>query len=660
MASRRSEQLLAALASVHTWVSAVELATRFGVTTRSIRTYVANAKAEYAPHEVIVTGPHGYRLTPAGLNYARDARSRPSQIETPHPSGPEERQLHVIHQLLAAHAPLSIHTLAGQLFVSESTLESDLRRIRTLLADSEVSIGRIGPNLSLIGSERHKRRLLTRLYMRSHPEPVLNLHAIEQSFGSPPLGPIKTFLIQRLEAAQYAINEFGLGSALLALAIALHRVTHGHILPDLAAARAAHPASAGSRNPVTQEITLPFAADHPLAALAAQVLTPQLPDVPQQEIEHFATLLRTQVALRGEHHPTALSGLEDRLSATLSGILAEASTHYGVALNDDDLRARLCEHVEHALGRESQQFTAHNPMTKSLKAHFPLVYDIAVFVASGLNTAFDSRLDEHEIAFLALHIGAFLEAQSPRSGRLRCAFVCPDFYGMHQFLRNRLEQELNDVLEITSVVTRTDVDWAALDAELILSTIPAPDSRDDVLHIQPFLTEDDAELIRNRVRRVQRGKRRSALKSQLLRYLSPSCFVANISARNAEDCIRQLGAGMRDAGILDDSYIAAALAREALSSTAFGDLIAMPHAMELSAQRTAIAIGVNPAGIPWGEQRVQVVAFVAFSAGERADFQGLFDQLVSVFSSVEDTRAIVAAASSFDGFVDALTATMDA
>jgi lichenan operon transcriptional antiterminator len=96
-----------------------------------------------------------------------------------------------------------------------------------------------------------------------------------------------------------------------------------------------------------------------------------------------------------------------------------------------------------------------------------------------------------------------------------------------------------------------------------------------------------------------------------------------------------------------------------MSSTAFTDTIAVPHAMEMSATRTAIAIVVNETPMAWGENRVNVIALIAFSESGRKAFQDVFDQLVEVFSDRDDLQRIVRRASDFPSFLDELVHVMD-
>lgn len=116
---------------------------------------------------------------------------------------------------------------------------------------------------------------------------------------------------------------------------------------------------------------------------------------------------------------------------------------------------------------------------------------------------------------------------------------------------------------------------------------------------------------------------------------------------------------MAELGIVDEAYVSAAIERERMSSTAFTEALAVPHAMAMTATRTSIAIAVNEHSLPWGDGRVNVVAFIAFSEAGRAQFQDVFDQFVEVFSEREDVNRIIRASRDFAGFIDELVRTMD-
>lgn len=93
---------------------------------------------------------------------------------------------------------------------------------------------------------------------------------------------------------------------------------------------------------------------------------------------------------------------------------------------------------------------------------------------------------------------------------------------------------------MVSVVTRSDVDWQALDANLVLTTIAPQSPAESVIVIQPFLTEADIDRVRKAASRIRRLRRRAALKSELLQFFDESLFEHNFHADDETE-IRALG-----------------------------------------------------------------------------------------------------------------------
>ena len=194
----------------------------------------------------------------------------------------------------------------------------------------------------------------------------------------------------------------------------------------------------------------------------------------------------------------------------------------------------------------------------------------------------------------------------------------------------------------------------------MLTPIDPPPRDERVVRVQPFLTESDVERVRAAVTKVRRTRRLARLRAELLRYFHPETFVrASTPDGGEEGVIRELGALLVARGVIDEGYVERTIERERMSSTAFTDALAVPHALQMSASQTSIAIAVNEQSIPWGDARVQVVALVAFSESDRAAFQTVFEQFVEVFSERESVQRIVRRSGDFAGFIDELAAVID-
>jgi len=629
--SDKYERLLDYLSQTDGWVTAAELADQLGVTTRSVRSYVTAAKAAAHPLPIIAASTSGYRLNrEAYATFSSENRSRDGRLDTP-----QDRVHHLARRLTEAPDGLDIHTLADSLYVSESTIENDLRKVKALGDEAGLTLTRTGSRVTLAGSEGDHRKLLSRLFRSESAQGFLEL---EDQFDNDGLRAFKTDLIAMLDSQGYFVNEYGVNSVLLHVAIAVERVGQHRVLAGTAPSDAISDSLAG------------LIRQHFEVALDAG------------DLEYIAKLLTTRVITGGKDKPVQAIIDEHVVPedlATVRRIVDQVAQEYLVDLDDEAFMVRLSLHLGNLVARASDNSYSRNPLGRSIKTSYPMIYDLAVFMASLIQRERSITINDDEISYLALHLGSHLERQNRREERVSVAIVLPGYYDLHQVLRQKVETALGEEVSVEIVVTRTDVNWDDFSTDLVLTTITDRAFAENVVVIQPFLTEGDVEAIRKAISRLRRHKRRQQIKDDLLRYFDKSLFLRNVVAHDEVAMIRTLGALMVDRGVIDESYIDGAIERELLSSTAFTDTIAVPHAMAMTASHTSIAIAVNEQPMPWGESRVNVIALIAFSSSGRASFQTVFDQIVDVFSERGQVLELIRKSVDFGAFIEELVHVID-
>lgn len=616
-------RLIEHLAQAEGWVTAAELADKLGVTTRSVRSYVTAVKSSALPLEVIESSTAGYRLHRD--NYAEFLKSA-SNRDT---ERPRDRQYHLVRRLGDAPEGIDIHALADSFFVSESTIEADLRKIKTVVTEEGLSLIRRGALVVLSGTEPNLRRLLSKMFRHEDTQGFLELASIQREFESSDLRAFKTSLLDLLDAHGYFVNEYGINHVLLHVAIAADRTSP------------ASPALADAAPEFTNE----------LGALIAAHFSVNLA---RDELNEIEILLTTRVITRGTDASSTSDVDLEELITRIRRTVHHVGEEYLVDLDDDDFIMRLSLHVRNLILRAQDLSYSRNPMTRSIKTSYPMIYELAVFIAAEVQRSERITIHDDEISYIALHVGSHLERQAKREVRLTAALVCPNYHDLHVILRERIETVLGDELQLRIVITRTDVDLAELSTDLVLTTIDLRSFADNVVLIQPFLTETDVDSIRKTIGRVRRLRRRRALTDELLRFFDPALFLRNFSAPSEEAMIEALGNRMIEAGVIERDYITGAIERERMSSTAFTDALAVPHAMTMNAHRTAISIVINEIPMQWGENRVNVIALIAFSSAGRTTFQTVFDQFVTVFSDRDYVQQLVRKAVDFPTFIDEL------
>jgi lichenan operon transcriptional antiterminator len=622
----KSPLLLTYLSRSEGWTPASEIAEHLGVSTRTVRSYVTAVKVAAAPLDVILSSPDGYRLNrDAHAEYANRDRA------TERAGTPRERVAFLVTRLTHAGVELDVHDLAESLFVSSSTIEADLRQVRALAREAGLELVRDGDHVRLDGPDAGHRRIVSRLFSDEQAHGLVDLRRVQEAFGIDDLSGFKTDVMAVLERQGYAINEFGLDRVLLHTAIAVER-SRGSSLADAA-----------------PEPSDPVARD--LDRLVVERFGTRLP---AGELTALTTLLTTRAGTRLTSGDQASEHLD-----VVRRIVDRAQEEFLVDLDDDAFLTRLGAHVGNLVIRARGGVGNPNPLARTIKSSYPLTYELAVFVAAEIQREFTITIGDDEIAYIALHIGSHLERRATHGERLTCVLVSPGYHDIAELLQRRILPALGDEASIDRVLTRTDVDPAALHADLVISTVPWDVRPANVVIVQPLPTDADLDAVRGAITRIRRQRRRRAITDELLLYFDDALFFRDLEARDAEAVIRVLGERMRARGIIDDDYLAGVLDREHISSTAFTEWLAVPHALTMSAKRTAIAIALYENPIPWGEGTVQVVALVAFSAKDRASFQTVFEQFVDVFSDRTDVQRLLRASHDFPSYIDELVRLID-
>lgn len=662
MTRERQDRLLSLLSRDEEWVTAGALADVLGVTPRSIRSYVNAINSTGAPGApgatvlaAIDSGPLGYRINRDGVVAYRAATVGPEG------GTPRDRLHTIVRALLDDDDGIDVFATADALHVSSSTFEADLSRVRALLSDDALQLDRAGPRVALRGPESAKRRLISRLAHDEMDDGRFDLEALRRTLGAgqvgvESLGAFKADLAGELGRGGYFVNEYGISDVLMHIGIAVDRVSR-------------HRELEGGRGEASTETPL-VADDAVLDALRRLVAEHFSVELGNDDLQHLATLLMTRVVTPGPDAAATGSGvgaaggigarLDPAVHEAVRSAVSRAASEFLVDIEHDDFIDRLTLHVQNLLHRARVRAYSRNPLTRSIKSSYPMIFEVAVFIASALQEHGGIEIHDDEIAYIAMHVGGRLEQSRRRDVALTATIVCPGYYELHELLRSSIARSLGGQIEVIGVETRGDPDWASLPGDLVLTTIDPPPRDERVVRVQPFLTELDVERVRAAVTKMRRTRRLARLRAELLRYFHPETFVRTITPDGGEEgVIRELGALLVQRGVIDDGYVERTIERERLSSTAFTDALAVPHAMQMSASQTSIAIAVNEQSIPWGDGRVQVVALVAFSESDRAAFQTVFEQFVEVFSERESVQRIVRRSGDFAGFIDELAAVID-
>ncbi|MCA0297025.1 MAG: PTS sugar transporter subunit IIA [Actinobacteria bacterium] len=640
MSRSRQNRLLTHLVRVGDWVTAAALADYLGVTPRSVRTYVAALNTRVADALVVESGTQGYRPGPAARAALREG--------TVEPGTPRDRLHQLVRRLLESESPLDVHDTADEIYVSSATVEGDLARVRSFISGSGLTLERHGSRVWLQGSELAHRRLLSRLVHDQTEMESLDFVALmrvlgEGSVGAEAYARFKNDLVEALGGLGYFVNEYAIADVLMHIAIAADRIARGRPLATGTGRLREDEAAIGQ---VLDDLALKHFGFRFGGGDKEFLTTVVLSRVVAPRLDSVQALARERVSSEVE-------------KAVLDACAA-AAAEFLIDLSGEDFTWRLILHVQNLAERVVDSAWSRNPLTRTLKATYPMIFEVAVYIANRLQESLGIPLVDEEIAYIAIHVGARLERNRTDDSPPTATIVCPGYHDLDSLLRSSVDRSLGRAIQVVRVETRADPDWASMDSDLILTTIAPPRHSDRIVTIPLFLTDADVERVHAAAMKVRRAKRLARLRIELEKYFGPRSFVRDLDADSGEEAIiRRLGALLVEEGVIDQGYVERSIERERMSSTAFTESLAVPHALSMTATRTAIAVGMSDRPIPWGENGVQVVVMVAFSDSDRAAFQTVFEQLVEVFSERASVQRLVHKGTDLPSFLDELVAVID-
>ena len=102
-----------------------------------------------------------------------------------------------------------------------------------------------------------------------------------------------------------------------------------------------------------------------------------------------------------------------------------------------------------------------------------------------------------------------------------------------------------------------------------------------------------------------------------------------------------MGEACRREGYADEAFIQDVLNRESFSSTAFTDVLAIPHSISVNAKRSFICVLHNDKPVAWHKKNVHFVLLTGIAQEDMKYFTDVMYMIVEAFSSVEHTLRLL-------------------
>lgn len=606
--------------------TASQLATQLKVSPKTVYHDLQVIEPVLAEHFITIKRQPRIGITLVGNLDDPQALLRELQQQTAVPDNDHDRVTHILTQLLKASDFITVDELASQLFIGAKTIERNLQQLESQLATQQMTLDHHPKRgIRLIASEQQKRQLLFRLLstfwgerwsvQSGQKQNVVSYQELTNNTLLPAALVKQLIMIvsEFVSQQDLSISDYAFQSLVIHLAIAIQRVRDGNPI------KGSHPAKLQIGQ---QQLTN--------ATRLAQLLDQQLAvQLPVEEVSYIQIHLIAATA-GGVHLE-----LDNQVTPAFSE-LTDLLHDFGY---DQKLLVGLTVHLESAIKRLKVNATISNPFVASIKQNYTQAFDEGLKLARYYEQHEQIQMNDDEVAYLALHLEAFLERQRLASDQLNVVIVCSTGLGSAQLLAAKVRKQFPQlrIMGVWSIQELQEHELTQVD--LIISTIQIQVANIPTVIVSPLMESNEIQFVQQAIQ--QSTNQAHPAQRKILTMLSPNLVFARQALSNWQDVITMMGQQLVNQKLAKPEIIASAMKREALSYTSFGNY-AVPHADPDLINRPAIGVCTLAKPIQWGEQQVSIIFFLAMTKQlTQAEIDEIFDDFYALVSNSRTLEMLV-------------------
>lgn len=522
------------------------------------------------------------------------------------PESPEERIQYLLEILLEnGETYIKIDELADQLYVSKSSLTSNLKEVRRFLKTCNLQlVTRPGYGIRIEGEEFNLRHCLA----------VCTGDQIKKHDQKQKLKTIAECIEKGIEGSDFRLSEISYQNLVVHIYIALMRSKDGgHV-----------PLRGSQLESITKEVEFVYAQN--IARFLENAFSVRLS---REETGYIAVHLAGKRMIGSMKHSGNLV-IDDEIYTIVNQMLDVIYENYNIDFHDDlELLMFLAAHMVPFSVRMQYGMNLKNPLLQEIKSHYSMAYMIAVTACEILEKHFQKHISDDEIGYFALPISLAMERNQTEIAKKNIVVVCSTGRGSAQLLVHRLKSEFGkylDQIDICDVIELKNFDFAKTD--YVITTVPIPFSVNrPILQIKLFLENADV----NALHSLFLESRNSIVR----KYFHPELFIGELEAYNKQEVITAMVDQIQSKKEIPDDFLDAVFEREQMAVTEFGNMVAIPHPNRALTDETFVCVAVLKTPIYWEQQKVQFVLLLSLQKGGDTNMQYLSSVMSKLLFSRE-------------------------
>ena len=566
--------------------SSTYLAKLMQVSKRSIINYVRQINEIYP--DLILSSNKGYQIN-------KDVHDQVIK-ENPAISTTDigERKCDIaVEMMLRKNDSINISTTAFRYYISETTLRSTLYELKTEARECSLDIIFEKNHAVLSGSEKKKRIFLFRILSERNNR----LEIITDVFPDLPVSRFGTALHAIINDAGYTITDYSFDDLLFSILITVVRYRLGH--------------------EVESDIYGDFLRedDYRISDKIAEYFRKKINiSLSESEKKLIAVLCASRIN-KIQNDIITLENLNTYIWPDCYRMILEINEglkkRYYIDFTGNERQfINFAMHIRAMIHRLAADITLNNPYLNEIKQNHINIYEAAVYIASIVSRKYPMQISEDEIAYLALHIGGFLETTIDLRAKIKVAFVMPNYYTVGEDLF-RFYSSVFDKYIISQLFYSIDEleTGTAYDLLVVPFKISRKDYAGKTIVVSPFASHNDRRLLYKTIDNIRIEKRGNFLNKRLFEMFNKGIGIVHnndLNLKTKEEVLSFMSSALAEKGMIKDTFMDNVLLHETLTDSVSGK-VAYPRSVETDGVHTSISIFLSETPVKWGNKEVHAV-----------------------------------------------------
>lgn len=487
---------------------------------------------------------------------------------------------YIISRLLDSNDYLKSADLADEMYISRSQISNDIKLAKNMLSSYHLTlISKPYYGIKIIGKENDIRNYIIQEKLK-----IKNLvcDEITHSFSSHEhIDDINNIVIKILTHSHYIISDIALQNLILHIVTAVNRIKSGHLI---------HMDSLNI-SPVYAHV---IETSKNILEKCADIYNFEFND---DEIFFLA------LNLYGKREFDKQEFITDEINNLVFLGLYKIKEIFGLDFTSNlNLRISLGLHILPLLTRINTNMQLRNIMTFNIKQKYTLAYDLASTFTNTIIPS-DKKILDDEIAYVALHFVNYIDENSPQKKK-RMLIISSLRRSETILLQNNILRNFPSIKEV-KIISKNSLSTTNVNNYNVICT-----------------TENDIFINNNKIQKISYFLNDTDIKKiELLLdgFNGPKdildCFSEDLfyygDAPSKNAVIKWLYEMAYKQGLADEKLYHSIMNHENVTSTYFGNYLAIPHPEIFLSETSFISVAILPKPILWDDEYVDIVFLVS-------------------------------------------------